>query len=150
MRPGDLNALFNPETVALIGASDVEGSVGRSIMENLIGPGNRTIFPINPKRDVLLGRDCVPNIESVKQEVDLAVIATPAPTVPAIVEECGKTGVAGLIIISAGFKETGAAGQELEDQISEVRKRYGMRIIGPNCIGVVRPTVGLNTSFLKT
>jgi len=150
MRPGDLNALFNPETVALIGASDVEGSVGRSIMENLIGPENRTIFPINPKRDVLLGRDCFPNIESVKQEVDLAVIATPAPTVPAIVEECGKAGVAGLIIISAGFKETGAAGQELEDQISEVRKRYGMRIIGPNCIGVVRPTVGLNTSFLKT
>ncbi len=149
MRPGDLNALFNPNTVALIGASDVDGSVGRSVMENLIRPGNRKIFPVNPKRDILFGQECFPNIASVNREVDLAVIATPAATVPAIVEECGEAGVAGLIIISAGFRETGEAGQALEDRISEVRKRYGMRIIGPNCIGVVRPTVGLNTSFLK-
>ena len=149
MRPGDMNALFNPKTIALIGATDVEDSVGKSIMENLIASGDRKIFPINPKRDVLFGRECFPSVSSVNEEVDLAVIATPASTVPSIVEECGEAGVAGIIIISAGFKETGEAGQELEDRIKETRKKYGMRIIGPNCIGVVRPSVNLNTSFLK-
>ena len=114
-------------------------SVGKSIMENLIASGDRKIFPINPKRDVLFGRECFPSVSSVNEEVDLAVIATPASTVPSIVEECGEAGVAGIIIISAGFKETGEAGQELEDRIKETRKKYGMRIIGPNCIGVVRP-----------
>jgi acetyltransferase len=150
MKPGDLHALFNPNTIALVGATDVNDSVGRAVMENLIGSGNRKIFPINPKRDVLFDRECFPDVASVKQEIDLAVIATPAATVPSIVEECGEAGVAGLIIISAGFKETGQAGQDLENQITEIRKRYGMRVIGPNCIGVVRPTVDLNTSFLKS
>lgn len=150
MKPGDLNALFNPKTVALVGATDVEGSVGRSIMENLTGPGEREIFPVNPKRKALFDRECFPGIASINREVDLAVIATPAATVPGIVEECGEAGIAGIIIISAGFKEVGEAGKELEDRIIEVRKRYGMRIIGPNCIGVIRPTVNLNTSFLKS
>ncbi len=150
MRPGDLNALFNPKTIALIGASEVTDSVGRSIMENLIESGDRKIFPINPNRDVLFGRECFPAVGSVGPEVDLAVIATPASTVPDLVEECGEAGVAGIIIISAGFKEAGEVGQELEDRIKEIRRRYGMRIIGPNCIGVVRPTVNLNTSFLKS
>ncbi len=150
MKPGDMDALFNPKTIALIGATDDNDSVGRSVMENLIGSGDRKIFPVNPRKDALFGRECYPTIASVNQEVDLAVIATPASTVPSIVEECGEAGVAGIIIISAGFKETGKAGWELENQIIEVRKRYGMRIIGPNCIGVVRPTVNLNTSFLKT
>lgn len=150
MKPGDMNALFNPKTIALIGATDVSDSVGRSIMENLIGSGNRKIFPVNPKRTVLFDRECFPDIASVKEEVDLAVIATPASTVPSVVEECGQAGVAGIIIISAGFKEAGETGQELENRIKEIRKKYGMRIIGPNCIGVVRPTVNLNTSFLKT
>lgn len=150
MRPGDLNALFNPNTIALFGATDVDGSVGRSIMENLAGSEDRDIFPVNPKRDVLFGRECFPDIASINREVDLAVIATPAATVPAIVEDCGEAGVAGIIIISAGFKETGEAGRELEDRIRETRKKYGMRIIGPNCIGLIRPTVNLNTSFLKS
>ncbi|MHB8109016.1 MAG: bifunctional acetate--CoA ligase family protein/GNAT family N-acetyltransferase [Syntrophorhabdaceae bacterium] len=150
MKPGDMNALFNPKTIALVGATDKNDSVGRSIMENLIGSGNRKIFPVNTKRDVLFGRECHPNILAIHEEVDLAVIATPAATVPAIVDECGQAGVAGIIIISAGFKETGEAGKRLEDEIIEIRKKYGMRIIGPNCIGVLRPTVNLNTTFLKS
>src|SRR5512147_735701 len=116
MKPGDLNALFNPKTVALVGATDTEDSVGRSIMENLIGSGDREIFPVNPNKDVLFGRQCFPRISSVNQEIDLAVVATPAATVPSVVEECGEAGVAGIIIISAGFKETGEAGKELENQ----------------------------------
>ena len=99
MKPGDLNALFNPKTIALIGATDTSESVGRSIMENLIASGDREIFPVNPNKDVLFGRQCYPGISSMNQEVDLAVIATPALTVPSVVEECGEAGVAGIIII---------------------------------------------------
>lgn len=149
MKARKMEALFDPSTIAVIGATDENESVGRSIMENLMGSGNRKIFPVNPKRDTLFGRECYPDITSVKEEVDLAVIATPAALVPSIVEQCGRADVTGVIIISAGFKETGEHGKELEDEIISIRKKYGMRIIGPNCIGVVRPNVGLNVSFLK-
>jgi acetyltransferase len=149
MKPGKMEALFDPGTIALIGATDEEESVGRALLENLMASGDRRIFPVNPKRDTLLGLECHPGILSIDEEVDLAVIATPASTVPSIVDQCGQAGVAGIIIISAGFKEIGEAGKELENEIVTVRKKYGMRIIGPNCIGIVRPNVNLNVSFLK-
>mgnify|MGYP000120137851 CR=1 FL=1 len=146
---GELAKIFSPQTIALIGASENEGSVGRAILENLLLSKDRKIYPVNPRRDGVLGVKAYPRIEDIPEPVDLAVIATPAQTVPEVLTECGKAGVAGVIIISAGFKETGEAGKRLEDQIREVRKTYGMRIVGPNCLGIIRPAIGLNASFLK-
>jgi acetyltransferase len=141
--------MLNPKTVALIGATEKEGSVGRAAMENLLLSSGRKIFPVNPNRTAVLGVACYPNIGSVPEPVDLAVVATPARTVPEIVEECGKAGVQGIVVISAGFREIGEEGKRLEDQIKQIRKKHGMRIIGPNCVGYIRPNVGLNASFLK-
>ncbi len=107
------------------------------------------MFPVNPNREKVFDLDCYSSIGSVPEKVDLAVIATPAQTVPGIVEECGEAGVEGVIIISSGFKEVGEDGKELEEKIKTIRKKYGIRIIGPNCLGVIRPSVGLNASFLK-
>jgi acetyltransferase len=141
--------MLNPKTVALIGASEKEGSVGRAILENLLLSKNRKLFPINPNRTTVLGVQCYPDVSKVPEQVDLAVIATPARTVPEMVEHCGKAGVSGIVIVSAGFKEIGEEGKRLEDQIREIRKKYGMRIIGPNCVGIIRPNIDLNASFLK-
>ncbi len=145
-----LRRMLNPKTVALIGASEKEGSVGRAIMENLLLSKNRKIYPINPNRSAVLGIQCYPDISQVPDQIDLAVVATPARIVPEVVEQCGKAGAAGAVIISAGFKEIGEDGKRLEDQIAEIRKKYGMRIIGPNCVGIIRPNIDLNGSFLKT
>lgn len=162
--------MLNPRTISLIGASDREGSVGKTIMENLLSSKStgssqssysphssqssqssqeRKIFPVNPNREKVFDLDCYPNIREVPEKVDLAVIATPAKTVPGIIEECGEAGVEGAIIISSGFREVGEEGKELEEQIKAIRKKYGIRIIGPNCLGVIRPSIGLNASFLK-
>ncbi len=141
--------MLNPKTVALIGATEKEGSVGRAIMENLLLSRNRKVFPVNPNRTTVLGIACYSDIKSVPDQVDLAVVATPARTVPEVVEECGRADVQGMVVISAGFREIGEEGKKLEDQIRQVRKKYGMRIIGPNCVGFIRPNIGLNASFLK-
>lgn len=146
---GNIIRMLNPETVVLIGATDREGSVGKTIMENLLSKNRRKVFPVNPNRNIVMGIECYPNIGSVPQHIDLVIIATPAPTVPELVEECGKVGVEGIIIVSAGFREIGELGRKLEDLIIEIRKKYGMRIIGPNCLGVIRPNINLNASFLK-
>ncbi len=145
-----MNKLFNPKTIAFIGASDKEGSVGKEIMDNLLGSTEIKIFPVNPKREEVSGIKCYPNIVEIPEEIDLSIIATPAKTVPRLVEECGKAGVKGIIIISAGFKEIGEEGKKLEKQIKASREKYGMRIMGPNCIGIIRPNIGLNASFLRT
>lgn len=145
-----LKELFDPRSVALIGASEREGSVGRTVLENLLGAKDRRkIFPVNPKAEIVLGQKSYPHIGSIPEPVDLAVISTPAPSVPAIVDACGKEGVSGLVIISAGFRETGEEGKRLEDEIEKTRRRYGMRIIGPNCLGFIRPGIGLNATFIK-
>ncbi|MDD5010008.1 MAG: CoA-binding protein, partial [Syntrophorhabdaceae bacterium] len=150
MKIGDIKAMFNPKTVAVIGASDEEGSVGRALMENLLLSDKRKIFPVHPKKEVILGLETYHYIADIPEHIDLAIISTPAATVPGIVEECGKAEVEGVTIISAGFKEIGEEGKKLEQEIIEIRKRYGMRIIGPNCIGIIRPNIGLNASFLET
>ncbi|WP_013321343.1 bifunctional acetate--CoA ligase family protein/GNAT family N-acetyltransferase [Gloeothece verrucosa] len=142
-----LSFIFKPDTVAVIGATDKEGSVGRTLLWNLISnPFGGTIYPINPKRHNVLGIQAYPNIKAVPEPVDLAVIATPAPTIPGIIAECVEAGVQGAIIISAGFREIGAAGLELERQIQEIA-RGKIRIIGPNCLGVMNPRNGLNATF---
>lgn len=146
---GDIKKMFSPLHVALIGANEENGSVGKIILENLLLSEKRKLYPVNPNRKTVLGLECFPDIAHVPVHVDLAVVATPAKSVPSIVQECGAAGVEGIVIISAGFKEIGGEGKKLEAQIIEYRKKYGMRIIGPNCIGVIRPHLGLNTSFLK-
>ena len=143
-----LDTIFAPRNVAVIGATETAGSVGRTILWNLISsPFGGTVFPINPKRAGVLGIKAYPNIAQVPEPVDLAVVVTPAPTVPGIIGECVDVGVKSAIIISAGFKETGPAGVELERQVMEHAHRGSMRIIGPNCLGVMSPTTGLNATF---
>jgi acetyltransferase len=144
----NLEKLFNPKRVAVIGASDKEGSVGAKLLQNLIGVGYKgAVYPVNPFRPVVQGITAYPAIERIPRQVDLAVIATPAHTVPQITEECGKAGVSALVIISAGFKEAGEEGEKLEKQILEFKNRYNMRIVGPNCLGVMRPSTKLNATF---
>jgi acetyltransferase len=142
-----LDKIFKPNNVAIIGATEKEGSVGRTIIKNLItNPFGGTIFPVNPKRPNVLGIQAYKTISDIPYAVDLAVIVTPAPTVPSVIDECIAKGVEGAIIISAGFKEVGASGAELERQI--LQKAAGkMRIIGPNCLGVMLPWYGMNATF---
>jgi acetyltransferase len=143
-----LDTFFSPNNVALIGATETHGSVGRTLMWNLISnPFGGAVFPVNPKRASVLGVKAYPDIASLPEPVDLAVIVTPAPTVPGIIKECASAGVKSAIIISAGFKETGPQGVELERQVLEYARPARMRIIGPNCLGVMSPVSGLNATF---
>ena len=146
---GDLHKLFNPATIAVIGATEKEGTFGRAVLENALTSGDRTVYPVNPNQETVLGNPCWSDIGAVPGPVDLAIVATPAATVPGIVDACGRAGVEGLIIISAGFRETGEAGRRLEEEILRINKSYRMRIIGPNCLGIMRPTVNLNATFLR-
>jgi acetyltransferase len=143
-----LDAIFAPKNVALIGATETAGSVGRTVLWNLISsPFGGAVFPVNPKRPSVLGIKAYTSVSEVPEQVDLAVITTPAHTVPNIIKECVEVGVKGAIVISAGFKETGPEGVELERQIMEHARRGHMRIIGPNCLGVMSPISGMNATF---
>jgi acetyltransferase len=146
-----LDALFKPRSVAVIGATEREGSVGRAVVSNLHIPAFQgKIYPVNPKHSSILGLAAYPSIREAPEPVDLAVIATPAATVPAIVKECVSAGVKSAIVISAGFREQGAAGQALETQIAQELSRGHMRLLGPNCLGVMNPRFGLNATFSQT
>jgi acetyltransferase len=146
--PRSLQPIFTPKTVAVIGATEKAGSVGRTVIWNLISsPFGGTVFPINPKRANILGIKAYPGIQDLPDQIDLAVIVTPAPTVPDIIAECVEAGVKGAIVISAGFKEVGPEGAALEAQILEHARRGKMRVIGPNCLGVMNPLTGLNATF---
>ncbi len=148
MKMGDIKRMFNPKTIALIGATDKEGSIGSTVMKNLLRAKDRKVFAINPKRKTVMGIECFKNLSDIAEEIDLAIIATPAKMVPDALRDCAKTPLQGAVIVSSGFKEIGEEGQELENQISEIRKSHGMRIVGPNCLGIIRPTINLNASFL--
>ncbi len=146
--PHPLHSLFAPKTVAVIGATEKEGSVGRTVMWNLMSnPFGGTIFPINPKRHSVMGIKAYTAIADVPEQIDLAVIVTPSATVPTIIRQCVAAGVKGAIIISAGFKETGAVGIALEQQILDEARQGNLRIIGPNCLGLMSPITGLNATF---
>jgi acetyltransferase len=143
-----LRVFFEPESIAVIGATEKVGSVGRTLLWNLIStPFGGTVFPINPKRSNVLGIKAYPNLAALPQQVDLAVITTPASTVPGVIAECVQAGVKGAVVISAGFKESGATGAQMERDILEEARRGNMRIIGPNCLGVMCPPSGLNATF---
>jgi len=144
-----IQVMFDPKTIALIGATQKDGAIGQTILKNLLRSKDRKIFPVNPHTSKLFDLDCYPGIADVPEPVELAVVATPARSVPGILEECGKAGVAGAVIISSGFKEIGEEGIRLEDEIDRIRKKYSMRIMGPNCLGFVRPALDLNATFLR-
>jgi acetyltransferase len=142
-----LDPLFRPQSVAVFGASAKAGSVGNILMRNLLeNPFGGVVFPINPKRRVVQGVFCYPHLAAVPEKIELAVIATPAATVPGVVRDCVEHGVAAAIIISAGFAELGDAGRRLEDEIRRIAHGK-MRIVGPNCLGILHPPSNLNASF---
>jgi acetyltransferase len=146
-----LSALFAPKTVAVVGATDRPGSVGRTLLWNLISnPFGGTVFPVNPKRHSVLGIRAYASIRETPESPDLVIIATPAPTVPGIIEDCVAVGVKGAIVLSAGFKEIGAAGIALEQRIRELLRHSPLRLIGPNCLGLMNPLTGLNATFAST
>ncbi|MEW8190633.1 MAG: bifunctional acetate--CoA ligase family protein/GNAT family N-acetyltransferase [Candidatus Thiodiazotropha endolucinida] len=143
-----LTSLFSPKSIAMFGASDRKNSVGEVVFKNLISSGFKgDIYPINLKHEKVQGIKAYKSIEAINKPVELAVVATPAKTIPAIVQACGEHGVKTMIILSAGFRESGTAGRRLEDKIIELAKDYGMRFIGPNCLGLIRPDQGINITF---
>src|SRR3989337_544976 len=145
----NLDYIFNPKSIAIIGASDQEGSVGYAIVKNLTQQGYAgKVYLVNIRKPEILGVKTYPTVMEVPEAVDLAMIATPAKTVPDVMEECGRAGAKGAIIVSAGFKETGAEGKDLEQKILQIAKKYDVRVIGPNCIGIIRPRNNLNATFL--
>jgi len=144
-----MEAFFNPRSVAIIGATPKEGKVGRVIVENFKRRFKGRIYPINPKYEEILGLKCYPSVKDVPGEVDLAVIVVPAPIVPRILRDCGEKGVKAVIIISGGFRETGTdEGRRLEEEVVEISREYGIRVIGPNCIGIYDNWSGVDTYFL--
>ena len=143
-----LDCFFSPSSVAVIGASP-KHPVTSVILRNFIsGKYSGKIYPVNPKYEEIFGLKCYKSILEIPDQVDLAVIAIPAPAVPKVVEECGKKGVKGAVVISGGFKEIGPEGAERERKLVEAAKKYNMRIIGPNCIGVLDTVTGVDTFFL--
>ena len=145
-----LDSIFNPANVALVGATEREGSVGRAVLDNLKAAFPGKIYPVNPKSPQILGLPAYTAIGKVPDKVELAVIVTPATTVPGIIQDCISSGVKAAVVISAGFKEHGEEGKRLERQISDLLRTSDLRLIGPNCLGVMNPLAGLNATFAQT
>ena len=148
--PTALQSFFSPASVALVGATDREGSVGRTVLANLLsGAFHGRVYAINPGRKAVLGIPCYQKITEVPERVDLAVVVTPAPTVPDVIRDCVTAGVASAIVISAGFKEKGSDGAELERRSKLELRGSPMRVVGPNCLGMMNPRLGLNATFAR-
>jgi acetyltransferase len=143
-----LAPFFTPRSVAVIGASEREGSVGRTLLWNLIRhPFGGTVYPVNPRRHSVLGIQAHPSVAAIPEPVDLALIATPAATVPALVAECVAAGVQAAVVLSAGFREVGPDGLALEARLRDAIRGSGLRLLGPNCLGLMNPRLGLNATF---
>src|SRR5215813_2852118 len=151
LSPGSFTPLFYPKTVAVIGATEKPASVGRTVLRNLMEqPSGATIFPINPHRPNVLGIRCYANIAAIGERIDLAIVITPAATVPEVLRECVEAGVRSAIVISAGFAELGPEGQEREREVKKALASSQMRLIGPNCLGIMNPRTGLNATFAQS
>ncbi len=144
-----LDSIFKPNRIALIGVGANPKSVGGIILSNLVTSGFRgVVYPVNPSLEAVMGIPCYPDLQSLPNKPELAVICTAPEAVPGYIEQCGNSGILGIVIVTAGFKEAGDAGKNLEHEIKEIRKRYeGMRIMGPNCLGFISPANKLNVSF---
>ena len=148
MSTRNLDKLFDPKSIAVIGASNKRGSVGYILLRNLIGAEYEGIvYPVNVSAPSVQGIQAYASISQVPRKIDLAVIAVPAKAVPETIRECGEAGVAGAVIVSSGFKEIGAAGKKLEQEVCSIAESYGVRIVGPNCLGYIRPAMNLNVTF---
>jgi acetyltransferase len=144
----NLNRIFNPRQVAVVGASEKAGTIGNALIRNLVDGGFAgTVLPVNPKYQAMHGQACFESVSVLETGVDLAVIATPIHSVPDIVGACVEKKVGGAVIISAGGKEVGEQGREIEEKIRRIANDGGLRIVGPNCMGIIRPGVNLNASF---
>ncbi|MCX6831889.1 MAG: CoA-binding protein [candidate division Zixibacteria bacterium] len=149
---GNLDFIFRPQSIAVIGATNRKGSIGRELLHNVIDyEFEGKVFPVNPTKSVIHSIKCYSTILDVPDKVDLAVIVVPKELTVDIVSQCGEKGVKGILMITAGFKETGKAGAELEMKVLDAVKKYGMRMIGPNCFGIVNadPKVHLDATFSK-
>ncbi|MEX1301286.1 MAG: CoA-binding protein, partial [Desulfotignum sp.] len=143
-----LNRLFNPKGVAVIGASDEKGSVGNAIMKNLMaGKGKYDVFPVNPRHKKLFDLPCAERVQDIDGVVDLAVIATPIKMVPDLIDDCGKKEISGAVVVSSGGRETGVRGQAIEEDIMSAARKSDIRVIGPNCLGIINTAISLNASF---
>ncbi|MDE1828763.1 MAG: acetate--CoA ligase family protein [Thaumarchaeota archaeon] len=152
MSQESLRSIVSPKSIAVIGASNRPESIGNAVVENILNGGYRgKLYPINPSTTEVLGIKCYASVIDVPESIDLAVIIVPSKTVPQVLEDCGKKKVKGAIIISAGFKESGKEGRMLEEQVAQIAKKHGIRLVGPNCVGLINstPEVSLNASFTK-
>ena len=148
MGPHYLEKVLAPQSIAVIGASKRENSVGNRVFTNLIEAGySGDLIAVNKKYKELAGKPCVASVKDIAKPVDLAVVVTPAASVPGVINECGEEGIRGAVVISAGFREVGPAGQRLERELMDHARHYDMRIIGPNCLGIMRPSIGVNATF---
>ena len=148
MQQEQLKKLFRPESIALFGASDIPGKLGTVVLKNLRSAGFKgSLTLVNPKYQEIDGEPCLSSLAEAENQVDGAIIVTPARAVPKIITECGENGVASAIVISAGFREAGPEGVALEADMLRRARRYGLRILGPNCLGVIRTDIGLNATF---
>ena len=143
-----LENFFNPQSVAIVGASRHKGKVGYEVLSNMVNAGYEgKIFPVNPRAKTINGLTCYPDLESIRQTPDLVIVIVPAKTVPAVMRQCAKVGAKAVIIVTAGFREVGEKGRALENQVMQIAKRAGIRILGPNSLGVIVPANKLNASF---
>ena len=145
-----LEEFFHPKSVAVVGASTSPGKLGHAVLENLVEGGYvnvGTVYPINPKADEILGQKAYPSVLDVPEDIDLAVVVIPYKYVPAVLEECGKKNIPAVVIISAGFREAGMEGLERELELVEIAKKYDIRLIGPNCLGIIDTFTPVNASF---
>jgi acetyltransferase len=146
-----LSPLLAPASVALVGANEREGALGRIVWQNLAAGGLRgALSPVNPKHKQVFGQRCYARLGELPAAPDLAVIATPAPTVPAILEEAGAAGVRGAVVLTSGFGEAGASGRALQAEALAAARKHGLRLLGPNCLGLMRTGAGLNATFSRT
>jgi len=142
----DISFFFDPKSIAVIGASDKEGKVGNTVLKNIINSGYKgKIFPINPKTREINDLPCYKSVLDVPGDIDIAIFVIPGKFVNSAAEECGKKKVKGIIIISAGFKEVGGEGVKREEELILIGKKYKMRILGPNCLGLI--SLSYNGSF---
>lgn len=142
----DLDPIFEPKSIAVIGASNQEGSVGYGLFNNLKSYEG-DLYAVNPKREQVQNYEAYDSVQDIAGDIDLAIIAVPAPIVPQIAKECGEKGIKGAIIVSSGFKETGPEGIALEEKVGQIAGEYGIKLIGPNCLGIINTLNGLNASF---
>ena len=151
--PSGLDGIFRPRSIAVIGASSTNRTIGRQILHNIVTHEFQgKVFPVNPKAEVINSIKAYPSVLEIPDEIDLAMIVVPREHVPKVAEECGQKGVKGMVVISAGFKEAGGVGVILEEQTLRIARNYGMRMVGPNCFGIINtePALRLNATFGKT